>query len=371
MPPRNDPNPYNNSSLSAGGWLGIGKLSVSGAKAMGVGIAKGLYETARNPVGTAVNMGKSILDTASRVDDYAVLIQNSHGNYNTPRRQKARQEIAGKGLQDLGNLGAVVGGAKFLNSPAGRSNLTALRHDIGQLDIAGQPLRTQILKSEIKQTAKKITGSSSEIVSGPTQARNMYGLRSSEARAYYDPVEEFSQTAVFRDSPNLIRAKLGESQAPWYGDNKHNQLTLYEHIQQKGLNDLPPTYVRLQDGRTLLSDGHHRIAAANDINNKLPTKWVVNERSFNTAPDPVLKAAEKLDRFIVNRNARKASKASVNINRFLPQTHQFTPNTKAWLADQSSPTVGQFTPNFANEPPNVWSQPQNKPLPKKSSSKKK
>ena len=113
MPPRNDPNPYNNSSLSAGGWLGIGKLSVSGAKAMGVGIAKGLYETARNPVGTAVNMGKSILDTASRVDDYAVLIQNSQGNYNTPRRQKARQEIAGKGLQDLGNLGAVIGAAKM------------------------------------------------------------------------------------------------------------------------------------------------------------------------------------------------------------------------------------------------------------------
>ena len=113
MPPRNDPNPYNNSSLSAGGWLGIGKLSVSGAKAMGVGIAKGLYKTAKNPVGAAIDISKSIIDTASRVDDYAVLIQNSHGNYNTPRRQQARQEIAGKGIQDLGNLAAVVGAAKM------------------------------------------------------------------------------------------------------------------------------------------------------------------------------------------------------------------------------------------------------------------
>lgn len=118
MPPRNDPNPYNNSSLSAGGWLGIGKLSVSGAKAMGVGVAKGLYKTAKNPVGAAVDISKSIMDTVSRVDDYAVLIQNSHGNYNTPRRQKARQEIAGKGIQDLGNLGAVVGGAKLLKTYA-------------------------------------------------------------------------------------------------------------------------------------------------------------------------------------------------------------------------------------------------------------
>lgn len=127
MPPRNDPNPYNNSSLSAGGWLGIGKLSVSGAKAMGVGLAKGLYETAKNPVGAAIDISKSIIDTASRVDDYAVLIQNSHGNYNTPRRQKARQEIAGKDIQDLGNLAAVVGAAKmsqtYLKNQAALTNI--------------------------------------------------------------------------------------------------------------------------------------------------------------------------------------------------------------------------------------------------------
>jgi hypothetical protein len=118
MPPRNDPNPYNNSSLSVGGWLGIGKLSASGAKAMGVGIVKGLYKTVKNPVGAAVDVSKSIMNTASRVDDYAVLIQNSKGNYNTPRRQKARQEIAGKGIEDLSNLAAVVGGAKLLQTYA-------------------------------------------------------------------------------------------------------------------------------------------------------------------------------------------------------------------------------------------------------------
>jgi uncharacterized protein (DUF1015 family) len=64
-------------------------------------------------------------------------------------------------------------------------------------------------------------------------------------------------------SPTLYRQKLQESKQPRRFGNKRVE-SLYESIQKEGVNT--PIRLRMHQGTEQINDGHHRLAAANDIN---------------------------------------------------------------------------------------------------------
>ena len=145
------PDRYANPKPSAGGWLGIGSISAGDVLKFGINTATSLAKAAGNPLGTTIDavkslpaMAKSIGGTATRLDDYAILIQNNPGGKNDARRLNAYTQIQGKGLEDLNNLALVTGAFKAATSSTGRNLAYEARHAVGQMDVVGQPVRTAI-----------------------------------------------------------------------------------------------------------------------------------------------------------------------------------------------------------------------------------
>lgn len=79
------------------------------------------------------------------------------------------------------------------------------------------------------------------------------------------------------DSPRLNARKLIESKigsaSNTYRDAPTGKDTLYESIKKEGVTSPVSLWVTPQDGewRTMINDGHHRVATAYDIN---PEMWV-------------------------------------------------------------------------------------------------
>lgn len=350
---------------SAGGWLGIGSISAADVVKFGVNTATNLVKAAGDPLGTTINtvkslpaMAKSIGGTATRLDDYAKLIQNNPGGKNDARRLNAYTQVQGKGLEDLSNLALVLGAFKIAASPAGRNLAYNTRHSVGQMDIVGQPIRTSILKREVKNLGNKARNlPDRESIIGSTQVRNINALYSPESATFMDAVERYSALQKIKKSPNLVEAKLTQSKDPYYHNNLGKPQTLYEKIKSEGLANLPPPFIRVSDGRVILSDGHHRVISANTINPKMPATYEVNNRTMNPIYDPILTPAAKLERAFINakgkRETRKkldktpAGQFAVNAN-FLP-----SPGLKEFLKETKTPSsLSKF--RTSQLPPNVW-----------------
>ncbi len=302
---------YANPKPSVGGWLGIGDISASDVIKYGAKIGINVAKAAGDPFGTTINivkslpaMTKSFYGTVTRLDDYGALIKNNQGGKYDARRLNAYTQIQGKGLEDLSNLTVVLGAFKAATSPIGRNLAYNTRHSVGQMDVVGQPIRTAILKSEVKNLAAKsrnYTAPDPAYV-GSTQVRNIYDLHSPEAKDFGDAFERYGRVSRIKNSPNLIERKLLESQ-----DERslvQHPIPLYEKIREEGLDNLPPAYLRFQDGRALLSDGHHRIISANKINPKMPATYEVDYRSLDPLYNPKLTPADKIERAYVNTRGR-------------------------------------------------------------------
>jgi len=356
---------YVNPKPSAGGWLGIGSISPKDVVKFGINTATSLVKAAGDPLGTTINtvkslpaMAESIAGTATRLDDYAKLIQNNPGGKNDARRLHAYTQIQGKGLEDLNNLALVTGAFKAATSSVGRNLAYEARHSVGQMDIVGQPLRTAILKSEVKNLGRKARElpDTESIIEG-TQVRNINSLWSPESAAFMDQVERYSGLQKITKSPNLVAAKLRESMDPLRGGRGVNSPTMAMKIKDEGLTDFPPVFIRVSDGRVILSDGHHRVITANSIDPKMPAKYEVNSRTMDPKYDPILTPAAKLERAIINAQAKRQARKNLNktpagqfaINaNFLP-----SPGLKAFLEETKTPSsLSKF--RTSQLPPNVW-----------------
>jgi hypothetical protein len=356
---------YVNPKPSAGGWLGIGSISAADVVKFGVNTATSLAKAAGDPLGTTIDtvkslpaIAKSIGGTVTRLDDYGKLIQNNPGGKNDARRLRAYSEVQGKGLEDLNNLALVLGAFKVGASPAAKNLAYNTRHSVGQMDVVGQPIRTSILKKEVKNLGNKARDlPDRESIIGSTQVRNINALYSPESATFMDAVERYSALQKIKKSPNLVEAKLAQSKNPYYGDNLGAPQVLYEKIKSEGLANLPPPFIRVSDGRVILSDGHHRVISANAINPKMPAKYEVNNRTMNPIYDPILTPAAKLERALINaqgkREIRKqlnktpAGQFAVNAN-FIP-----SPGLKEFLKETKTPSsLSKF--RTSQLPNNVW-----------------
>ncbi len=311
---------YADPKPSVGGWLGIGNVSASDVIKYGAKIGINVAKAAGDPLGTTINtvkslpaMTKSLYGTVTRLDDYGALIKNNHGGKNDARRLNAYTQIQGKGLEDLSNLTVVLGAFKAATSPAGRNLAYNTRHSVGQMDVVGQPIRTAILKSEVKNLAAKSRIPTPNIphphYMGTTQVRNIYDLHSPEARQFVDAFERYGQVGRIKNSPHLIERKLRESQDPRRVPVQ-NIIPLYYKIREEGLGNLPPAYIRFQDGRALLSDGHHRIISANKIDPKMLARYEVNHRSLDPIYSPTLTLADKIERLYVNTRGKREDRSA-------------------------------------------------------------
>ena len=209
---------------------------------------------------------------------------------------------------------------------------------------------------------------------GGTQVRNINALYSPEAGAFMDTVERYSALQKITKSPNLVSAKLAQSKDPLYIENVGRPKTLYEKIESEGLTNLPPAFIRVADGRVILSDGHHRVVSGNKIDPKMPATYEVTNRTMDPSFDPILTPAAKLERALINAKAKAETRNKLNktpagqfaINaNFLP-----SPGLKAFLEETKTPSSLSRL-RTSQLPSNVWNQSQNKSLPKKSNSIKK
>lgn len=345
--------PLPNSSL--GGWLGISGMSAKDLAKFGLNTAVGFVKAASDPVGTAVNtvrsapgVVRSLVDTATRLDDYATLIQGNPGGKNDTRRLAAYAQVQGKGLQDLGNLALVLGAVKGATSPAGRQAAYDTRHALGQTDIVGQPIRSAILNAELKAMRNNPLLQRGRLVEGETQVRNLYALRSMESQAYMDPVEYTTSLQKISKSPRMIEAKLTDAKDPYYSsmNDPSYTKTIYEEIQSSGLRNFPPVSVVRAEGSTVLADGHHRIIAANVVDPKMQAKYNVGRKSFNEPAiygRPYIPPVEKFQRTVLNAAARVADRRRMKQTLAYQQANKpgafvFSSDLKAFLNQIKTPS---------------------------------
>lgn len=340
---------------SFGGWLGISNISAKDLAKFGLNTAVGFAKAAGDPVGTAVNtvksvpgVVKSLADTATRLDDYATLIQGNPGGKNDTRRLAAHAQVQGKGLQDLGNLALVLGAVKGATSPAGRQAAYNTRHALGQTDIVGQPIRSAILNAEVKAMRNHPLLERGVFIEGETQVRNLHALRSMESQAYTDPVEYGSSLQKINKSPRMIEAKLKDAKDPYYSsmNDPSYTKTIYEEIQGSGLQNFPSVSVVRVEGNTVLADGHHRIIAANVVDPKMQAQYIVGKKSFNN-PEiygrAYLPPVEKFQRTVLNAAARVADRRRMKQTTAYQQANNpgsFVPSSdlKAFLNQIKTPS---------------------------------
>ena len=340
---------------SVGGWLGISGMSAKDLAKFGLNTAVGFAKAAGDPVGTAVNtiksapgVVKSLADTATRLDDYATLIQGNPGGKNDTRRLAAYAQVQGKGLQDLGNLALVLGAVKGATSPAGRQAAYDTRHALGQTDIVGQPIRSAILNAELKAMRNNPLLQRGRLVEGKTQVRNLYALRSMESQVYTDPVEYATNLQKISKSPRMVEVKLDDAKNPYYSlmNDPNYTKTIYEEIQSSGMQNFPPVHVIRVEGNTVLADGHHRIIAGNEINPKMQAKYNVGKKSFYS-PElygrPYITPVEKFQRTVLNTAARVADRRRMKQTKAYQQANNpgsvvFSSDLKAFLNQIKTPS---------------------------------
>ena len=85
------------------------------------------------------------------------------------------------------------------------------------------------------------------------QAKELMDLTSGHTEGINQDYLPYSQ------SPGVYRQKLAESKVR----PKIGQGSLHESIQESGVK--VPVRIRTHEGKEQINDGHHRIAAANDI----------------------------------------------------------------------------------------------------------
>ena len=180
-----------------------------------------------------------------------------------------------------------------------------------------------------------------------------------------------------KNSPKTIAGKIQESKIAWQSQN--HPTSLYDKIKAEGLSNLPPVYVKSSSSKIRLADGHHRITAANDIDPRQPTQWVVDQHSgssWDYEKPAFLTPAQKVTEKFVD-TAEKIRRLRVGPPVGIPVQSQhsynlFSSDTRRFLNEVPSPTSADLAVPFRTSqvPLNVWDQPQNKSLPKKPSSKK-
>jgi len=117
-------------------------MSAKDVAKFGLNVGVGLAKAAADPVGTTrqfvqavPSMAKSIAGTATRLDDYATLIQANPGGKNDTRRLAAAAQVRGKGLEDVLNVAT----AAPMIAPALR--LAAKSQQLAQLGVAEARIR--------------------------------------------------------------------------------------------------------------------------------------------------------------------------------------------------------------------------------------
>ena len=269
---------------------------------------------------------------------------------------------------------------KFARSPTGQ----IIRNNIGQSDLVGQPIRTAILKAEIRTAIKANMGVNIGIGpfpavpnTGSTQVRNMMGAFSDEITFFGDVARKYSGMEKLKNSPKTIAGKIQESKIAWQSQN--HPTSLYDKIKAEGLSNLPPVYVTSRSSKIRLADGHHRISAANDIDPRQRTRWVVNEYSGSSwdydKPAFLTPAQKVTEKFVDAAEKFKKLRTGPPVGIPVQSQHSynlFSSDTIRFLNEVPSPTSKDLAVPFRTSqvPLNVWDQPQNKSLPKKPSSKK-
>ena len=356
--------PLPNTSL--GGWLGTSGMSAKDVAKFGLKMGVDFAKAAGNPVEltrqfvqAVPSMAKSIAGTATRLDDYATLIQANPGGKNDTRRLAAAAQVQGKGLQDLGNLALVLGAVKGATSPAGRQAAYDVRHALGQADFVGQPVRSAILNAEIKQLGRKTIAES--IPTGPplysypswpnvpshtrtTQVRNLFNLRSTEPVGYGDPLEYPGYVQKISKSPNLVRSKLEDAVGTEYGAHHHPEFsnTIAQEIERSGLREFDPVYVRRSEGRSLLADGHHRVIVGNFVDPKMEARYTVDRHSVAAFQNPYYNARQTVARTIQNLFDKVQRQRALRQTTIYQQAHNpnFVPSSglRAFLNEIKTPS---------------------------------
>jgi hypothetical protein len=99
------------------------------------------------------------------------------------------------------------------------------------------------------------------------QAKDFMGLT-----AGHQEDGDYGDYRLLKDSPKLNARKLRESKtgaaSSTFQDAPKGRDTLYESIKKEGVTSPVSLWVTPEDDgwKTMINDGHHRIAAANDIN---------------------------------------------------------------------------------------------------------
>lgn len=94
-----------------------------------------------------------------------------------------------------------------------------------------------------------------------------------QARELMDvPTEEWShEYRTMNEDDSLYFGKLEESASGYehdtYNEAEEGQSSLYDSIKKEGVKS--PVTLRYSGGLTVIDNGHHRIAAANDINHEM------------------------------------------------------------------------------------------------------
>lgn len=95
------------------------------------------------------------------------------------------------------------------------------------------------------------------------QAHELMDVQAGDDRGPMEFRRPMSQSSDIRDR-KVLKAKSGGEDFTYYPPTK-GEKTLYDSIRDEGIKSPVALYI-YGDNKELLSDGHHRVAAANDIN---------------------------------------------------------------------------------------------------------